>query len=325
MRRRRKYDDILTPREWQVLRLIREGLTNEELAGRLGISFGTAKYHVAQVLSKLGVSSRLEAVRFVENQKPLWMVLPMAILAGLRSLATRANLARPLGRSVAIVAGASIVLVLLVPLGQLNGSHSGEPVSPDPSLEVGLDVAPERPQAAAPPTQTSVPPTPAPTTVEDSDTPCRTPALSLGFWEGGNAAPSGGNPLSFTLTNIGRVACFLLGYPDVRFLDSSGETIPFEYKQSGDQVVTPLAPKKAVLGPGAVAYITLNKYRCDEGVQTTAAVLVLTPPGEAASLELSSPYGFTQYGYCRGTGSPGSVVYVSPVAATFRETKNCHC
>ena len=62
MRRGRpRHDDILTPREWEVLDLIEAGLTNEQIAARLGISFGTAKYHVAEIISKLGVERREEA------------------------------------------------------------------------------------------------------------------------------------------------------------------------------------------------------------------------------------------------------------------------
>jgi DNA-binding CsgD family transcriptional regulator len=62
MRRGRPpYEDTLTPREWEVLALIREGLSNQEIADRLGISHDGAKYHVAEILSKLGVASRQEA------------------------------------------------------------------------------------------------------------------------------------------------------------------------------------------------------------------------------------------------------------------------
>jgi DNA-binding NarL/FixJ family response regulator len=54
--------EALTPRELQVLRLLAEGLGNKELAGQLGISDHTAKFHVAQILAKLGAVSRAEAV-----------------------------------------------------------------------------------------------------------------------------------------------------------------------------------------------------------------------------------------------------------------------
>jgi DNA-binding NarL/FixJ family response regulator len=39
-----------------------DGLGNKEIAGHLGISDHTAKFHVAQVLAKLGAATRTEAV-----------------------------------------------------------------------------------------------------------------------------------------------------------------------------------------------------------------------------------------------------------------------
>lgn len=52
----------LTDRERDVLALMVEGLTNLEIAERLVVSRSTIKFHVSNVLSKLGVSSRTEAV-----------------------------------------------------------------------------------------------------------------------------------------------------------------------------------------------------------------------------------------------------------------------
>lgn len=52
----------LTERELQVLELVAKGLTNRDIGGLLGISAHTAKFHVAQVLAKLGAASRAEAV-----------------------------------------------------------------------------------------------------------------------------------------------------------------------------------------------------------------------------------------------------------------------
>jgi NarL family two-component system response regulator LiaR len=52
----------LTEREREVLALMIEGLNNTQIAGRLTVSPSTIKSHVSNILSKLGVSSRTEAV-----------------------------------------------------------------------------------------------------------------------------------------------------------------------------------------------------------------------------------------------------------------------
>jgi NarL family two-component system response regulator LiaR len=52
----------LTERELEVLTLMVEGLNNTQIAGRLTVSTSTVKSHVSNILSKLGVASRTEAV-----------------------------------------------------------------------------------------------------------------------------------------------------------------------------------------------------------------------------------------------------------------------
>lgn len=52
----------LTAREHEVLILMVEGLTNSQIAGKLTVSPSTIKSHVSNILSKLGVASRTEAV-----------------------------------------------------------------------------------------------------------------------------------------------------------------------------------------------------------------------------------------------------------------------
>lgn len=54
--------DALTPRELEVINLIAEGLPNKNIAGKLGISEHTVKFHVNAILTKLGAQSRTEAV-----------------------------------------------------------------------------------------------------------------------------------------------------------------------------------------------------------------------------------------------------------------------
>ncbi len=54
----------LTPRELQILKLLGNGLTNEEMAGELGLSVNTVQTHRAHVMSKLGLHNRAQLVRY---------------------------------------------------------------------------------------------------------------------------------------------------------------------------------------------------------------------------------------------------------------------
>jgi two-component system, NarL family, response regulator DevR len=54
----------LTRREMQVLQSLAEGLTNREIAERLHMSVDTERTHMMNILSKLGVHSRLQALLF---------------------------------------------------------------------------------------------------------------------------------------------------------------------------------------------------------------------------------------------------------------------
>ena len=55
----------LTTRELEVLELIGEGLTNQQIAKQLVIEVGTVKNHVHSILDKLNVSSRGEAAAYL--------------------------------------------------------------------------------------------------------------------------------------------------------------------------------------------------------------------------------------------------------------------
>ena len=55
-------DFDLTPREMEILTLMVEGATNKIIADRLSISPGTTGFHISNILRKMGVSNRTEAV-----------------------------------------------------------------------------------------------------------------------------------------------------------------------------------------------------------------------------------------------------------------------
>jgi len=59
----------LTEREREILALMVEGLANHDIAARLVVSQSTVKFHVSNVLSKLGVSTRTEAVAMALKNK----------------------------------------------------------------------------------------------------------------------------------------------------------------------------------------------------------------------------------------------------------------
>ena len=68
-RRKQPYDDELTAREKEVLKMMAEGLSNPEIAQKLFVSRSTVKFHVSSILSKLGAASRTEAVSKALQQK----------------------------------------------------------------------------------------------------------------------------------------------------------------------------------------------------------------------------------------------------------------
>ncbi|MCU0306585.1 MAG: response regulator transcription factor [Thermoleophilia bacterium] len=54
----------LTERELSILRLVAEGLSNLEIAGRLYVTEQTVKFHLSNIYRKLGVANRTEATRY---------------------------------------------------------------------------------------------------------------------------------------------------------------------------------------------------------------------------------------------------------------------
>ncbi len=121
MRRGRPpHPGLLTPREQEVLSLLREGLTNQQIAERLGISLPGARYHVSEILSKLGVSSRQEAAELSSagaTSRPRWAY---GILAAPFQKLASMGVAKGVAAGALFVAG---VGVLLLALGVFTMNH----------------------------------------------------------------------------------------------------------------------------------------------------------------------------------------------------------
>jgi DNA-binding CsgD family transcriptional regulator len=122
-RGRPPYPDVLTPREWEVLALLREGRSNEEVAERLGISLAGAKYHVSEILGKLGVESREEAARWAAEGARAWWTGALAPIGLLLRRLSAGWLARG-AAAVAAVGIAAGVGLLVWGLVRTNGGNA---------------------------------------------------------------------------------------------------------------------------------------------------------------------------------------------------------
>ena len=60
--------ELLTPRESEVLQLVARGRTNAEIAQDLFISVNTVKRHLNNIFMKLGVTTRIQAVRVARQR-----------------------------------------------------------------------------------------------------------------------------------------------------------------------------------------------------------------------------------------------------------------
>jgi DNA-binding CsgD family transcriptional regulator len=136
-RGRPPYPDLLTPREQEVLALLGDGLTNEQIAVRLGISFGGAKYHVAEILSKLGVNSREEAARYLSRpQRSRFAVLTPFLFWKRDQNAGAAKLVLAGGIAVLVVVG---VVALFTSLTDRNDDGDARDAVEGISADIGFD------------------------------------------------------------------------------------------------------------------------------------------------------------------------------------------
>ena len=109
---RPRHQDVLTPREWDVLDLLRQDLTNEQIASRLAIAPDTAKFHVSEILSKLGVQTRQEAAAWRGQPRRVFTLAPLAALL-------RKSTAHQLA-GVGVAAGVAAVLLLATGIALMN-------------------------------------------------------------------------------------------------------------------------------------------------------------------------------------------------------------
>ena len=79
---------FFTPREWDVLRCLVDGLTTQQMARHLGVRISTTRTHVGNVLTKLGVTSRLQvaALMGAHATDETW---PVPLRKSARSVMTR--------------------------------------------------------------------------------------------------------------------------------------------------------------------------------------------------------------------------------------------
>lgn len=134
---RRESPDILTPREQEVLALLREELSNEQIAERLGISVSGVKYHVSEILGKLGLENRTDAARWAAaapSARRPWWAAAIAPLGRVRAGWLSGTIAG--GVAFAIVAGIGLLIWALASTG---GDSSGS-VEPTPANLDGLTV-----------------------------------------------------------------------------------------------------------------------------------------------------------------------------------------
>lgn len=61
----------LTSKAMMILKLASNGKTETEMAGILGISLPTVKYHKKKIFARIGVKNTAEAIQWMNNQKKL--------------------------------------------------------------------------------------------------------------------------------------------------------------------------------------------------------------------------------------------------------------
>lgn len=169
-RGRPPHPDILTPAEWRVLREIRSGATNAEIAVRLGLSLATVKFHIRNIRNKLDLTERAELVAWRGEPQPEAqlvtrrpMLAPIGLLVGFWKPAVA-------GIAITVVGGSAIAAGVLA---YTIVNDEDPPASPggDPASAATVSATPATAEATSPPTT----PIPTPTaTAAPTGTPAAT-------------------------------------------------------------------------------------------------------------------------------------------------------
>ena len=129
-----------TPRQREVLDLLAQRRTNGEIATALGISLDGAKWHVGEVMTKLGTNSRDEAAEYwrAYNRMPLRFSRAMRALAAALSL-RRALLA--VG-GLAVAGVAVLAIFVVANLGNDDGSQPADDGTPCDTITTNALIVP---------------------------------------------------------------------------------------------------------------------------------------------------------------------------------------
>jgi DNA-binding CsgD family transcriptional regulator len=135
-RGRPRHPGILTARQYEVWQLLRQGLTNDEIAERLRLSHDGVKYHVADILRRLGVANRHEAAAWQPNtERRGWLeaLAPAGLLK-------RVNAATPAYLVASVVVIVALGFIALLAWGVAANALGDSGTAGEARIVLGSDV-----------------------------------------------------------------------------------------------------------------------------------------------------------------------------------------